>query len=89
MIEADLEFLMRAALKVETIRERSRQSWASYCVAGGRGHARQTHAARHVRERAEPVRRVLKFERKLREQLEKLAAQLDETKRTESHAGAC
>jgi superfamily II DNA or RNA helicase len=82
-LEADLEFLMRAALKVETIREDLGKvgpviAWqVEEAMLGKRT---QLDTARAEQE-AEPVRRMLKFERKLREQMEKLAAQLDDTKR--------
>ena len=82
-LEADLEFLMRAALKVETIREDLGKvgpviaSQVEEAMLGKRNRLDTTRAERD----AEPVRRMLKFERKLREQLEKLAAQLHETQR--------
>jgi superfamily II DNA or RNA helicase len=82
-LEADLEFLMRAALKVETIREDLGKvgpviAWqVEEAMLGKRT---QLDTARAEQE-AEPVRRILKFERKLREQMETLASQLDETKR--------
>jgi hypothetical protein len=82
-LEADLEFLMRAALKVETIREDLGKvgpviaSQVEEAMLGKRTHLDTARAEQE----AEPVRRMLKFERKLREQMEKLAAQLDETKR--------
>jgi len=74
---------MRAALKVETIREDLGKvgpviAWqVEEAMLGKRT---QLDTARAEQE-AEPVRSILKFERKLREQMEKLAAQLDETKR--------
>lgn len=80
-LEADLEFLMRAALKVETIREDLGKvgpviaSQVEEAMLGRRNRLDTTRAEQE----AEPVRRMLKFERKLREQLEKLAAQLHET----------
>lgn len=80
-LEADLEFLMRAALKVETIREDLGKvgpviaSQVEEAMLGRRTRLDTTRAEQD----AEPVRRMLKFERKLREQLEKLAAQLHET----------
>ncbi|AGW92094.1 helicase [Ralstonia pickettii DTP0602] len=80
-LEADLEFLMRAALKVETIREDLGKvgpviaSQVEEAMLGRRARLDTTRAEQE----AEPVRRMLKFERKLREQLEKLAAQLHET----------
>jgi SNF2 family DNA or RNA helicase len=81
-LEADLEFLMRAALKVETIREDLGKvgpviaSQVEEAMLGRRTRLDTTRAEQE----AEPVRRMLKFERKLREQLEKLAAQLHETR---------
>lgn len=80
-LEADLEFLMRAALKVETIREDLGKVGPVIAIQveeamlGQRTRLDTTRAEQE----AEPVRRMLKFERKLREQLEKLAAQLHET----------
>ena len=80
-LEADLEYLMRAALKVETIREDLGKvgpviaSQVEEAMLGRRTRLDTTRAEQE----AEPVRRMLKFERKLREQLEKLAAQLHET----------
>jgi hypothetical protein len=81
-LEGDLEFLMRAALKVETIREDLGKVGPVIAVQveeamlGKRIHLDTSRAEQE----AEPVRRMLKFERKLREQLEKLAAQLNGTK---------
>lgn len=80
-LDADLEFLMRAALKVETIREDLGKvgpviaNQVEEAMLGRRAQLDTTRAEQD----AEPVRRMLKFERKLREQLEKLAAQLHET----------
>ncbi|HEY2168331.1 MAG TPA: DISARM system SNF2-like helicase DrmD, partial [Candidatus Angelobacter sp.] len=82
-LEADLEFLMRAALKVETIREdlgKVGPVIAAQVEEAMLGKRTKLDTARAELE-AEPVRRILKFERKLREQMEKLASQLDETKR--------
>jgi superfamily II DNA or RNA helicase len=81
-LEADLEFLMRAALKVETIREdlgKVGPVIAAQVEEAMLGKRTKLDTSRAEQE-AEPVRRMLKFERKLREQLEKLAAQLDETR---------
>ena len=81
-LEADLEFLMRAALKIETIREDLGKvgpviaSQVEEAMLGRRTRLDTTRAEQE----AEPVRRMLKFDRKLREQLEKLASRLDETK---------
>jgi len=80
-LEADLEFLMRAALKVETIREdlgKVGPVIASQVEEAMLGRRSRLDTSRAEQE-AEPVRQMLKFERKLREQLEKLAAQLHET----------
>jgi superfamily II DNA or RNA helicase len=80
-LEADLEFLMRAALKVETIREdlgKVGPVIATQVEEAMLGKRQRLDTSRAEQE-AEPVRRMLKFERKLREQLEKLAAQLHET----------
>lgn len=80
-LENDLEFLMRAALKVETIREDIGKvgpviaSQVEEAMLGRRNRLDTTRAELE----AEPVRRMLKFDRKLREQLETLAAQLHET----------
>jgi len=82
-LEADLEFLMRAALKVETIREDLGKvgpviaAQVEEAMLGRRNRLDTTRAELE----AEPARRMLKFERKLREQLEKLAAQLHDTQR--------
>jgi superfamily II DNA or RNA helicase len=80
-LDADLEFLMRAVLKVEAIREDLGKvgpviaSQVEEAMLGRRTRLDTTRAELE----AEPVRRMLKFERKLREQLEKLASQLHET----------
>ena len=80
-LEADLEFLMRAALKVETIREDLGKvgpviaSQVEEAMLGRRARLDTTRAEQE----AEPARKMLKFERDLRRQLEKLAAQLHET----------
>lgn len=81
-LEGDLEFLMRAALKVETIREDLGKVGpvialqVEEAMLGKRSRLDTSRAEQD----AEPVRRMLKFDRKLREQLERLAAQLDDTK---------
>ncbi len=80
-LEGDLEFLMRAALKVETIREDLGKVGPVIAIQveeamlGRRNRLDTTRAEQE----AAPVRAMLKFERKLREQLEKLASQLQET----------
>jgi SNF2 family DNA or RNA helicase len=74
-LEADLEFLMRAALKIETIREDLGKvgpviaAQVEEAMLGRRSRLDTTRAEQE----AEPARRMLKFERKLREQLERLA----------------
>ncbi|MBE7500353.1 MAG: DEAD/DEAH box helicase [Verrucomicrobiales bacterium] len=82
-LEGDLEFLLRAALKVEAIREdlgKVGPVIAQQVEEAMLGRRRALDTARAERD-SEPVRKMLKFERKLREQLEKLAGQLDETRR--------
>lgn len=80
-LEADLEFLMRAALKVETIREDLGKvgpviaAQVEEAMLGKRRGLDTTQAERE----AEPVRRLLKFERQLRDQLKKLMDQLQDT----------
>lgn len=82
-LEGDLEYLMRAALKVETIREdlgKVGPVIASQVEEAMLGKRTRLDTSRAEQE-AEPVRRMLKFERKLREQLERLASQLKDTQR--------
>lgn len=82
-LEGDLEFLLRAALKVEAIREdlgKVGPVIASQVEEAMLGRRRTLDTARAERE-SEPVRAMLKFERKLREQLERLAQQLQDTER--------
>lgn len=83
-LDGDLEFLMRAALKVENIREdlgKVGPVIAEQVEQAMLGKRKHLDVDRAVRE-AEPVRRMLKFERKLREQLQKLHDQLHETRQT-------
>jgi superfamily II DNA or RNA helicase len=83
-LEGDLEFLMRAALKIETIREdllgKVGPVIAIQVEEAMMGRRHELDTSRTERE-SEPMRRMLKFERKLREQLEKLKSQLAETER--------
>lgn len=82
-LEGDLEFLMVAASKVNTIREdlgKVGPVIAEQVEQAMLGH-RQRLATRQAEKDAEPVRRMLKFERDLRQQIEQLRNQLDETKR--------
>ncbi len=81
-LEADLEFLMRAVLKVEAIREDLGK--VGPVIAAQVEEAMLGLRTSLDTERAEKdgdaVRRVLKIERRLREQLERLAQQLDDTR---------
>jgi len=82
-LDGDLEFLMRAALKIESIREDLGKVGPVIAAQVeeamlGRRKALDTRLAERE---AEPVRKMLKFERDLRKQLEKLHDQLTETKR--------
>ncbi len=82
-LEGDLEFLLRAVLKVEAIREdlgKVGPVIAAQVEEAMLGRRKQLDTSRAERE-SEPVRKMLKFERKLREQLERLASQLRETQR--------
>lgn len=81
-LEADLEFLMRAALKVENIREDLGKvgpviaGQVEEAMLGRRTRLDTSHAERE----AEPVRQMLRFERQLQQQLTKLATQLNDTR---------
>lgn len=82
-LEGDLEFLMRAALKVNTIREdlgKVGPVIATQVEEAMLGRRTTLDTSRAERE-SEPVRRMLKFERSVREQIEKLREQLSETRR--------
>ena len=82
-LEGDLEFLLRAALKVEAIREdlgKVGPVIAEQVEDAMLGRRRTLDTSRAERD-SEPVRAMLKFERKLREQLQKLTEQLHETER--------
>jgi superfamily II DNA or RNA helicase len=82
-LAADLAFLMRAALKVNTIREDLGKvgpviaTQVEEAMLGRRVRLETAAAER----KAEPVRRLLKFERQLHEQIAKLHEQLQETRR--------
>ena len=83
-LEGDLEFLMRAVRKVETIREDLGKvgpviaSQVAEAMLGRRQQLNTEHAERD----AEPARKLLRVERNLREQLAKLYQQLQDTRRT-------
>lgn len=83
-LEGDLEFLMRAALKVNNIREdlgKVGPVIAKQVEEAMLGERRQLNTTNAERD-SEPVRRMLKFERKVRDQIEKLREQLQETRKT-------
>lgn len=83
-LDGDLEFLLRAVLKVETIREDigkvgpviARQVEEAML---GRRKALDTSRAE---QEAKPIRQLLRLERQLKDQIHKLREQLDETKAT-------
>lgn len=83
-LDGDLEFLARAALKVETIREDLGKvgpviaAQVEEAMLGRRTALNTTQAERD----GEAVRKLLKFERQLRAQLEKLTQQLGETRQS-------
>lgn len=82
-LEGDLEFLLRAVLKVEAIREdlgKVGPVIAHQVEEAMLGRRQSLDTSRAERE-SEPVRAMLKFDRALREQLQKLAEQLHETQR--------
>ena len=83
-LEGDLEFLMRAAKKVEQIREdlgKVGPVIAQQVEEAMLGHRAKLNTAVAEKD-AEPAMRMLKFERDLRQQIERLRDQLQETKRT-------
>jgi superfamily II DNA or RNA helicase len=81
-LDGDLEFLLRAALKVNTIREDLGKvgpviaAQVEEAMLGRRTTLDTTQAEQE----SEPIRRLLKFERKVREQIERLKEQLQETR---------
>lgn len=82
-LEGDLEFLMRAAIKVNTIREDLGKVGPVIAkqVEEAMLGARQNLDTTKAENQAEPARRMLKFERQLKDQLKKLHDQLDDTRR--------
>ncbi|MDH3676511.1 MAG: DISARM system SNF2-like helicase DrmD, partial [Anaerolineae bacterium] len=81
-LEADLEFLMIAALKIDQIREdlgKVGPVIADQVEAAMLGGRRQLYTDEAERS-AEPIRKQLKFERDLRAQIEKLHDQLQESR---------
>lgn len=81
-LEGDLEFLMRAALKINNIREDLGKvgpviaQQVEEAMLGQRVRLDTAVAEKS----SEPVRQMLKFERKVREQIEKLKEQFEETR---------
>ncbi|WP_448560444.1 helicase-related protein [Trichothermofontia sp.] len=81
-LDGDLEFLMRAVLKVNTIREdlgKVGPVIASQLEEAMLG-KRVTLDTSQAEQESEPIRRLLKFERKVKEQIEHLREQLQETR---------
>jgi hypothetical protein len=82
-LEGDLEFLMRAALKVNTIRQDLGK--VGPVIAAQLEEAmlgrRTTLDTSRAEQESEPIRRLLKFERRVRDQIETLREQLDETRK--------
>ena len=82
-LEGDLEFLMRAALKVNTIREDLGKvgpviaTQVEEAMLGRRGALNTAVAERE----AQPLRRLLKFERSVRDRITQLKEQLGDTRR--------
>jgi len=82
-LAADLEFLYRAAKKVQQIREdlgKAGPVIAEQVEEAMLGKRRTLDTAKAERDN-EPVRRLLRFEQNVREQTERLTNQLDETRR--------
>ncbi len=82
-MEADLEFLMRVALKIETIREDLGKvgSVIATQVEEAMLGRRSTLNTDKAEKDAEPIRRMLKFERDLQKQVQALMEQYRETRR--------
>jgi len=82
-MEADLEFLMRVALKIETIREDLGKvgSVIATQVEEAMLGRRSTLNTENAEKDAEPIRRMLKFERDLQKQVQALMEQYRETRR--------
>jgi len=82
-LEADLEFLMRAVRKIEAIREdlgKVGPVIAEQVEEAMLGHRTRLDTTRAEKD-AEPIRRLMKFERDLTKQIKQLMDQLNETKR--------
>jgi len=82
-LEGDLEFLMRAALKVDAIREdlgKVGPVIADQVEEAMLGRRRKLDTAR-AEEQARPVREMLRFERKLRDDIQRFRERIDESRR--------
>lgn len=83
-LDGDLEFLMRAALKINNIREdlmgKVGQVIAEQVEEAMLGRRSRLDTIK-VEQDSEPIRRMFKFERKVKEQIEKLSEQLQETRK--------
>ena len=82
-MEADLEFLMRVALKIETIRENLGKVGTVIAeqVEEAMLGRRTTLNTEKAEKKAEPIRKMLKFERDLQKQVQALMEQYRETRR--------
>ena len=82
-MEADLEFLMRVALKIETIREDLGKVGAVIAeqVAEAMLGQRTTLNTEKAEKDSEPIRKMLKFERDLQKQVQALMEQYRETRK--------
>jgi len=82
-MEADLEFLMRVALKIETIREDLGKVGTVIAeqVEEAMLGRRTTLDTKKAEQEAEPIRKMLKFERDLQKQVQALMEQYRETRR--------
>lgn len=83
-LDDDLEFLMRAAIKVNTIREdlgKVGQVIAKQVESAMLGENNTRIDTRSAERELEPIRRMFKFERKVSEQIEKLKDQFQETRK--------
>jgi superfamily II DNA/RNA helicase len=83
LLAADLEFLYRAAKKVQQIREdlgKAGPVIAEQVEEAMLGRRRTLDTSRAERE-SEPVKRYLRFEQNIRDQVQRLTEQLDETRR--------
>jgi ERCC4-related helicase len=83
-LDADLEFLMRVALKVETIREdlgKVGTVLAQQVEEAMLGRQKRTINTDEAEKQAEPIRKMLKFERDLQKQIHALMEQYRESKR--------